>query len=223
MFNFNFQYPYPIIDRVTYENGTRFYLDPITNHKLPSVTTILSATSLNDFSQWEERVGMKAANQQRKIGTDIGSLVHDHLEKHILSEARIEGNNIIHILARNMADVIINNGLNDFQEIWGTETALYFPELFAGTTDVMGIYNNKQSIIDFKTSKTMKSKDKIIDYRDQLAAYKIAHDHMYNTDIEQGVILMVSRDLKFEKFIYSRDEMEAGCESFLNRVASYYG
>jgi hypothetical protein len=140
----------------------------------------------------------------------------------LLDEPRVFGNNLIHVTATNMANVIIKEGLEPLEEIWGVETALYLPELYAGTIDVIGVYKGKSSIIDFKTSKKMKKKEDIIDYRDQISAYRIAQDAKYNTNIEQGVILMVSRDLKFECMTYSHDEMEQGGDAFLQRVATFY-
>ena len=52
-----------------------------------------------------------------------------------------------------MADVVIRSGLGDLEEVWGTEVTLYYPGLYAGATDVVGIYNGRESIIDFKQDK----------------------------------------------------------------------
>ena len=121
-----------------------------------------------------------------------------------------------------MADAMIEKGLGPIEEVWGLETPLYYPELFAGTTDVVGLYNGVESIMDFKTAKTMRKRSEIGDYAAQLGAYAICHDERYGTDIKQGVILMVTRDLKFEAFIYDREQLRDGRQDFLRRVDSYY-
>jgi hypothetical protein len=215
-------FEYPPLDRVTLKSGSRYYVCPDSGKKLPSVTTILSATSDKDFSAWEARVGIVKANQERKYGADLGSLVHEHLECHMLNEDRPGGNNFIRVEAKRMSDVVIEKQLPNVGDVWGIETALYMPELYAGTTDVVGMYDGKQSIMDFKTAKKLRKRADILDYRDQLAAYMLAHNEKYGTQIEQGVIFMVSRDLKNETFIYDRKEMLEGCDSFLARVGQYY-
>lgn len=215
-------YEYPELHRMTREDGVRHYVCPDSQKHLPSVTTILSATSDKDFSAWEARVGKVEADRQRKYGTDLGTLVHTHLECHMLNEDRPGGNNLIRVESKRMSDVVIERGLPGIEEIWGIETALYMPELYAGTTDVVGIYGGKESIIDFKTAKKLRKREDIDDYRDQLAAYLMAHNEKYGTNIEQGVVMMVARDLSYETFIYDVSEMKVGCESFLNRVSAYY-
>lgn len=216
------QFVYPELHRMTREDGVRHYVCPDSQKHLPSVTTILSATSDKDFSAWEARVGKAEADRQRKYGTDLGTLVHTHLECHMLNEERPGGNNLIRVESKRMADVVIERGLPEVEEIWGIETALYMPELYAGTTDVVGLFRGKQSIIDFKTAKKMRKREDIDDYRDQLAAYLMAHNEKYGTQIEQGVVMMVDRELNYESYVYGVEEMQAGCESFLNRVSAYY-
>lgn len=215
-------YDYPEVERVTLESGQRYYVCPDTGGKLPSVTTIISYTSDKDFSAWEARVGKKKADQERKYGTDLGSLVHDHMEKYILKEERPGGNNLIRLESKRMSDVIIEKAMPDVGEIWGIETPLFFPGLFAGTTDVVGQYCGKASIMDFKTAKKLRKRAEITDYAAQLGAYAIAHDERYGTEIEQGVIFMVARDLSYETFIYDHSELQAGREDFLDRVSRYY-
>ncbi len=218
----NLKFEYPALHRVTFDTGERYYVCPDSAKELPSVTTIISKTSDKDFSEWEARVGAKKAAEERKYGTDLGTLVHDHMEKHILNEARPGGNNLIRVEAKRMSDAMIEKGLGPIGEIWGLETPLYYPELFAGTTDIVGIYNGIESIMDFKTAKKMRKRSEIGDYAAQLGAYAICHDARYGTDIKQGVVLMVDRTLNFEAFVYDRAELAAGREDFLRRVEIYY-
>ena len=99
-----------------------------------------------------------------------------------------------------MANVVIRSGLGDLEEVWGTEVTLYYPGLYAGATDVVGIYNGRESIIDFKQTNKPKQSEWISDYFTQLAAYAMAHNYVYGTKIQSGVILMCSKDCFFQKF-----------------------
>jgi genome maintenance exonuclease 1 len=122
-----------------------------------------------------------------------------------------------------MADKIIKEGLNDLQEIWGSEVTLYYPGLYAGATDLCGIYQGRDSIIDFKQSNKPKKDEWIQDYKLQLAAYATAHDCIYNTNIEQGVILMCTPDLYFQRFIVNGSQFREYKWMWLERVDKYYG
>lgn len=219
----NLHFDYPALERVTLPSGSRYYVCPDTGKKLASVTTILSATSGKDFSEWEARIGKTKADQERKYGTDLGSLVHDHMEKHILNEARPGGNNFIRVEARRMSDVMIEKGLTPVGQLWGIETPLFYPELYAGTTDLVGEYNGIHSIMDFKTAKKIRKREDIADdYFSQLAAYAIAHDERYGTKLDQGVILMVARDLTFVAYTVNGDEFAEAKGRFLDRVSTFY-
>lgn len=218
----NPKFEYPEIERVTNDDGTRYYVCPETQQKLYSVTTIISATEDKTFlKEWEERIGTAEADRQRKYGTDLGTLVHTHLECHKLGVERPQGTTIIRSEARRMADAMIANCLDGLEEVWGMETALYYPGLFAGTTDVVGVYKGKPAIMDYKTAKRMRKREQIITYRDQLAAYSIAHNEKYGTEIQHGVIFMVDRELNTQVFEYDAYEMIAGEASFLDRVEKY--
>ena len=73
-------------------------------------------------------------------------------------------------------NVVIRSGLGDLEEVWGTEVTLYYPGLYAGQTDVVGIYNGRESIIDFKQTNKPKQREWIDDYFTQLGAYAMAHN-----------------------------------------------
>lgn len=218
----NPRFVYPELERITNDDGVRHYTCPETGIQLPSVTTILSATSdKTTLLEWRERVGDKEADRLSKYGTDLGSLMHEGIENHIAGKELPRGSAPMRVLARKMATQIIDQCLPHVDEIWGVETALYYPGLYAGTTDLVGIYNGKESVMDHKSSKKMKKQSDILDYRDQLCAYIIAHNEKYGTSIEQGVVFMASRDLKCETFIWNKDEISEGKASFLDRVGRY--
>lgn len=219
----NYLYEYPTLRRVTQPSGIRHYECPVTGMMMPSVTTILSATSdkKDALREWEEWVGKDKADNVRKEATDLGSLMHLHIENFVAGIERPKGNNLIRLMARKMADQIIENLLSDVSEVWGQEVALYYPELFAGTTDLVGIYKGKQAIMDHKSAKKLRSEKEIVDYFDQMAAYALAHDYHYKTDIEMAVIFMVDRNYKFKKFELNKATLEKHKVSFLERVEKF--
>lgn len=220
--NINPRFHYPELTRTTRPDGVRHYTCPETGEQLASVTTILSHTAEKQhLKEWRERIGDREADRQSKYGSDLGSLMHEHIENHILGEERPRGSAPMRVLSRNMANQIIEQCLPKVDEIWGIETALYYPSLFAGTCDLVGIYDGVESIMDHKSAKKMRKREDIIDYRDQISAYIISHDAKYGTNIEQGVVFMASRDLECQTFIWTKDEIKEGKKSFLDRVGRY--
>jgi hypothetical protein len=216
-------YSYPSLERNTGEDGTRFYLDPNTSQPLPSVTTILSHTADKSFLiEWQNRVGQKKADAIRDEAAGLGTLLHTHMECYIQNIDRPKGNNIVRQLATRMADTIINKGLPKVDEVWGYEVPLYFPGLYAGTTDLVGVYDGKPAIMDYKNTKKMKTKDMIGDYMAQLCAYALAHNENHGTNISCGVIFMVDRSLKYETFVIEGNEFTEHAMKFLNRVDEFY-
>jgi genome maintenance exonuclease 1 len=94
--------------------------------------------------------------------------------------------------------------------------------LYAGQTDLVGIYQGRDSIIDFKQSNKPKRDDWIEDYYLQGALYAAAHDCIYGTEIEQTVILICTPDLFFQRFIVNGDRFRHYKSEALKRVDKYY-
>jgi genome maintenance exonuclease 1 len=125
-------------------------------------------------------------------------------------------------MAKNMADQIIERGLSRVTEVWGMEASLYYPGLYAGTTDLVGEYDGVPSIMDHKTAKKIKKREWIEDYFVQTCAYALAHNEVYGTNIRQGVIFMVDREQGYETFVISGSEFDHYCELWSQRVNDYY-
>ena len=193
--------------------------------KLPSVTTILAATQSEEKQQslqrWKDRVGLDAADQIKNEAANRGTAMHAYLEDHLSGKQRIDLTPIGQE-ARTMAQMIVDQGLKDLNEIWGSEVTVHYPGLYAGATDVAGIYNSAESIIDFKQSNKPKRREWISDYFTQLGAYAMAHNHVYGTKINQGVILMCTKDNLFQKFIVDGQEFVRCQHDFLRKVDQYY-
>ena len=215
-------YHYPPSSRST-TDGIRTY--DVGNEKLPSVTTILQATQSEEkrrkLAEWRAIKGKIEADRIKKQSASRGSNMHLHLEKFILGQGHLdlteEGKT-----AKSMADTVIDKGLGDLQEIWGSEVTLWYPGLYAGATDLVGVYDYEESIVDFKQSNKPKRKEWIEDYFLQLAAYAMAHNQIYDTGIRQGVILMCTPDNYFQKFQIKGKEFKNFTYKFLERLDKYY-
>jgi hypothetical protein len=204
-------------------NQERHY--EVGNEKLPSVTTILAATESDEkraaIAKWKVRVGAVEAERVKNTAATRGTAMHSYLEHYIAGEGLLDLTES-GLEAKRMAEVVVEKGLGDLDEIWGSECVLYYPELYAGQTDLCGVYMERESIIDFKQSNKAKREEYIGDYYLQLAAYATAHDAVYNTNIEQGVILMCTPDLYFQKFVINGARFRQAKWEWLERVDKYY-
>jgi genome maintenance exonuclease 1 len=219
----NVRYEYKSLKQINSKTGPRVY-DVGEDRKLPSVTTILSATKpkedLQALKDWRKRVGDEEANRVTKQSTSMGSDMHDNLEKYILTEGKADLKGVM--LAKMMTKLVIKNGLSKVDEVWGTEAQLYYPELYAGTTDLVGIWNGKPAIMDFKNSRKTKKEEWIEDYKYQLVAYAMAHNELFGTDIKTGVIMMATHGLEYQEFVLEGKEFDKYKQLWLNRVYQYY-
>ena len=218
----NKKFIYPTSTRALID-GKRHY--SISNEKLPSVTTILQATQSEEkrksLEAWKTRMGVQRADRIRDISAMRGTSMHTYLEGYIKDERHLDLT-ALGVEAGRMADVVIRSGLGDLEEVWGTEVTLYYPGLYAGQTDVVGIYDGRESIIDFKQTNKPKQREWIEDYFTQLAAYAMAHNQVYDTKIQSGIILMCSKDGFFQKFEVSDQEFQGYMHTFLKKIDQYY-
>ena len=223
MLKWNKKFEYPTSTRALI-NGKRHY-DVGTNEKLPSVTTILQATQSEEkkqkLAERQARIGQQRADRIRDISAMRGTSMHTYLEGYINDQRHLDLTALGQEAGR-MANVVIEKGLGDLGEIWGSEVTLYYPGLYAGATDLVGIYNGRESIIDFKQTNKPKQREWIDDYFTQLAAYAMAHNQVYDTKIQSGIILMCSKDCFFQKFEVHDEEFQGYMHEFLRRVDQYY-
>jgi hypothetical protein len=223
--------PPPFIERFQYKNCQQIN-DPVTRkrvyqtpdgEKLPSVTTILSATKdQTHLIEWRKRVGEANAAQITKEAAGVGTAMHSNLERFLIGEQRQPGNNPVHVQANKMANVIIENGLSKVNEVWAMEQSLYFPGLYSGTTDLVGVYDGEPAVMDHKQTNKPKKAEWVEDYYVQLVAYILAHNEVYKTDIRRGVIFMCSRDLQYQQFDLNKDNFNQYEDMWLKKVEEYY-
>ena len=220
----NKKFIYPKSQRSLIE-GKRHYDISSTQTKLPSVTTIIGATQSEEkrqkLAEWKAREGAQRADRIRDIAALRGTAMHTFLEAYVRGTGHKDLTSIGKE-AEPMAQRIIEAGLGDLNEVWGSEVTLYYPGLYAGATDVVGIYNGRESIIDFKQTNKPKRREWIEDYFIQLGAYAMAHNYVYRTQIQSGIILMCSKDKLFQKFEVTDKEFVDYQHKFLKKVDQYY-
>lgn len=220
------KFVYPTLTRI--DGAERLYATSSGN--LPSVTTILSATEPAEkkeaLANWRTYVGSTKADEITKEACDIGTLMHENLECRLLGKEDHFGSMPMRVLARNMADVIQANAWPNVNEIWGQEVQLYYEGLWAGTTDIVGMYNGVPTIMDYKNSRRVKTREDVDGYFMQGCAYALAHNQMFGTDIQAVAVFMCVRkdpkNLQYLEFNIEGDEFTKYRDLWVQRVAQYY-
>ena len=213
------KYNYTFDMRVETLPEGRTYFTP--DGDFPSITTLLGKTSDNQvwLQKWRERVGEEEANRISKEATDRGTLIHEYAEKYfnkedIYSDLASESSDV-----RQMTHNLIKAGERGIDEVWAQEIPLWSPTLkYAGRVDLVGLWDNKPSIVDFKTSKKKKNVKQIKDYYIQCAAYAYAHNELFQTDIKQIIILITVESDDIQVF---KGNMLHYIPDLRNRVMKY--
>ena len=218
----NNSYIYPRTIREVID-GKRHY--DINDSKLPSVTTILSATQSAEkrksLAAWRLKMGEENATRIVDQAGARGTAMHKILEKYILEQGYLDLTNVGKE-AHNMALRVIEQGLCNVTEFYGSECTLYYPGLYAGQTDLIANHKNEMAVIDFKQTNKPKKREWVEDYCLQLAAYGMAHDYVYRTSINKAVIMMCSKDNFYQEFIIEGEEYKKYKHKWLRRVDEYY-
>ena len=233
---YNPKFDYKPIPRVTLE-GKRFYSTP-DGKNLPSVTTILDKTKSPDkveaLNRWRRSVGAEKAQQITTEAANRGTRMHTYLEQYVRDGAiKDPGSNPYTWPSHAMAQVVVDKGLCNVSEFWGIEVPLYFPSIYAGTTDGAGVHQNEEAILDYKQTNKPKKREWIDDYFVQLCAYAEAHNEIHGTKIRKGVILMcVKPDLdeqfniikppEYQEFVLEGAEYNRYRDLWWRKVEQYY-
>ena len=121
-----------------------------------------------------------------------------------------------------MADKIIEIGLTPVEEYYGSEVMLHYPGLYAGLYGPWSaLHNGMETIVDFKQSNRPKKEEWIEDYYLQIAMYAMAHDYVYKSKIEQGVIMVCTPDLYYQEFKTEGASLRAWKHKALKRIDMY--
>jgi hypothetical protein len=223
MLQINSPYPYQEIKRKQVD-GKRLYATE--SGPLPSVTTILDKTKPREkreaLANWKKRVGDKEAQRIVTEAANVGTVMHNILEYWVKNEDYDPGNNVVHRQAKAMAQVVKEHVQPNLNEVWGSEVNLYYPGLYAGTTDLLGVWKGQPAIMDFKQTNKPKKREWIEDYFLQGAAYSLAHNALYETDIKSIAIFMCSRDCEWQLFEVKADEFQFWADKWAARVEQFY-
>lgn len=230
------KYNYTPINRESVE-GKRLYATP-DGSKVPSVTTILDKTKpkekIEALLAWKKRVGEEKAQAIVTEAAGRGTRMHKFLEDYITNGSLNEpGSNPYSKQSHAMARHVIQEGLKNVNEVWGVEVPLYFPGLYAGTTDGCGIHLGDESILDYKQTNKPKKQEWIEDYYLQLTAYALAHNEVHGTNIRKGVVLMcvspklneqliMTEEPKYQEFILEPKDFDYWERRWWDRVEEYY-
>ena len=211
----NRKYPYKHYNRFSDTTGRKYLVD---NIKVPSVTTILSATKDKRFlDNWRRRVGDQEADRIMRQASTVGTEMHQVLEYYLTGQgyynAAEEGTK-----PRKMAKTNLDNIKLD--EVWGNEISLQYKNQFAGTCDLTAVAYGKPSIVDWKQANRLKKEEWVEDYKLQLGAYYLAHTANYGP-IEQGVISICTRDLQYQEFRLSEADLKEYSDKFLQRLSEF--
>lgn len=226
------RYNYAKIDRETVD-GKRHYCLP-DGSKVPSVTTILDKTKSEEkrraLLEWRKAVGEAKAQEITTEAAGRGTRMHKWLENYVKDDnIGTPGTNPHSIESHKMASTIVAEGLSkNVNEYWGVEVPLYYSGLYAGTTDCIAVWNENPAILDYKQSNKIKKLEWIEDYLIQLAAYSLAHNNMFDTNIRTGVILMCVRPKTnesapvYQEFVLEPKDFDYWENIWINRVEQYY-
>lgn len=219
------KFNYVSLSRTT-EKGKRLYNTP-DGGRLVSVTTLLEATkseeSKQTLNEWRRRVGDQEANRIAKEASGRGTSMHKHIENWLNGREPNLGTNLVHQQAAKMATVIIETALKpNLTEAWGNEIGMYYPELYAGTCDLAGIWMGEPAILDFKQSNRPKKREWIEDYFIQVLFYGTAHNKMFGTNINTGVILVCTQACEYQEFVIKGKEWTKYEGLMWDRLEQYY-
>ena len=202
------------------DHGSRTY--DVNGTRLPSVTTILGKTKDQQFiKDWKAKVGEENAERIKNLSSNRGTAMHKFLEHYVLGTGYDDLTGLGQE-AKAMAEKIIDVGLTPVEEYYGSEVTLYYPGLYAGSTDLVCLHNGMETVVDFKQSNRPKKVEWIEDYFMQIAAYCMAHDYVYNSQIKQGVIMICTPDLYYQEFKVSGAELRRWKHKFLKRLSMYH-
>lgn len=177
------------LDLTTVEaDGKRFY-QTTSGERFPSVTTMLSATvDKSGLNEWRDRVGEEEAlHVMRRSGTR-GTAMHNMCEKYLLNDPTYNRGVMpsVQVLFNQVRPVL--DARVDL--VMATEIPMFSRHLrLAGRCDVVGRFDGKRSIIDYKTTNWAKDMDMLESYFIQEACYAIMFEECYGIPITQLVTI----------------------------------
>ena len=214
------QYIYERLERIETPNGRMYHRgdDP----PVYSVTNILDKTKdKTSLNAWAARIGVAEAERIKTEAAHVGTAMHLVIEKFLERSVLPPAEDWLQMRGYEMGHRLINAYFSSIDEVWGSEVPLYFPGKYAGTTDMVGVVRGRPAIVDFKQSIKPKRYEWITDYFHQLSAYAMAHDIVYGTNINFGVVMIAVQDGTTQEFTTTGRDFERQKEEWMERVEKF--
>ena len=192
--------PFPELE-VHNIKGLRFYETP-TGEKYPSITTVLGKQpgKQKGLQEWRERVGVAQAQIISGKAARRGSVFHNIVENYLQDED-ISDFKQQNFMAWCMFGEMKSHLDEKINEVVLQEQTMFSSKFkVAGRCDLIGVYKDKLSVVDFKTTTTTKKEEWIGDYFIQCAAYASMFEEHTGEPVEDVVIMMVAEDGEVQLF-----------------------
>ena len=170
---------------------------------------------------WVQRVGQAEADRIKTEAAHVGTAMHFTIEKFLEGSSLPTAEDWLQLRGYEMGYRLINKYFGSIDEVWGFEVPLYYPEKYAGTTDLVGVFRGRPAIVDFKQSLKPKKYEWITDYFHQLSAYAMAHDILHGTKIDFGVVLVAVQDGTTQEFTTTGREFERQKKEWMARLEKF--
>ena len=183
--------------------GKRVY--EIGDEKYPSISTICSFRNRKSIAEWRARVGDAEANKISKRATTAGTTVHSMIEDYLNNELDLDK-----YADKHLAKILFTQAkpmLARINNIHFQEAPLYSHEFaIAGRVDCIAEFDDKLSIIDFKTSSKEKKEEWIEGYLVQETGYAKMYEERSGIKVEQIVTLITCQTGDTQVFIKNPDD-----------------
>jgi genome maintenance exonuclease 1 len=192
--------PFPELE-VHNIKGLRFYETP-TGEKYPSITTVIGKQpgKQKGLQEWRERVGVAQAQIISGKAARRGSVFHNIVENYLQDED-ISDFKQQNFMAWCMFGEMKSHLDEKINEVVLQEQTMFSSKFkVAGRCDLIGVYKDKLSVVDFKTTTTTKKEEWIGDYFIQCAAYASMYEEHTGESVEDIVIMMVAEDGEVQLF-----------------------
>lgn len=221
--------------------GMKVVKEDGTESVLPSITKVLSAMDDKDwYEKWVAKVGKETADAIRKTSAHRGTMMHylldwyfggmidkeelrAQLDSRCPSYTDDEKN-----IAFGLFTILYDGGVFDnIKDVDCLEKSIYSLENggFWGKTDFVCEKNDgKKVIVDFKSSKSVNTKDKKVDkYKLQLAGYWLAWRETMGEELTGCELWIAHEDSDIPEVIeLNGSELRAKCDEFLNMVTMWH-
>ena len=197
-------------------DGMRFY--EVDGKAYPSVTTVLGAIPKPGLIAWRKSVGEEAAKWEMNRAARRGKAVHTLVENYLKGETPSTRD----VLPLGMFR-LLKPYLEQLDNIHALEQIMYSHKLtIAGQVDCIAEYNGKLSVIDFKTANKERVDSWNENYYIQCTAYAIMYEELFDTAIEQIVILQAGEDGSAKAFVKNKADYEEKLGKAIQDFYKYY-